>query len=131
MYKAGAIPHIPVLIGVQAQVCAPLVGLYLKEAMELDFAQEAPTVAEGIRVVSPVRAQAVVEAVKASQGRFLAVGESDILPGRDELARKGFYVEATSAVVWAALSQLVQSHRHPIAPGPVVVVLTGSGLKTT
>jgi threonine synthase len=40
--------------------------------------------------------------------------------GHNALARLGFYVEMTSAVVWEAIGQV---------SGDVVVILTGSGLK--
>jgi threonine synthase len=40
------------------------------------------------------------------------------------LASLGLYVEPTSAIVWAALSRLVDK-----LPDPIVVILTGSGLK--
>jgi threonine synthase len=63
--------------------------------------------------------------VAESRGSFLVVDEEQILPGQRELARRGFYVEPTSAVVWGALSQLADG-----VSGPVVVLLTGSGLKS-
>jgi threonine synthase len=50
--------------------------------------------------------------------------EKEILPGRDALARLGFFVEPTSAIVWSALAQSIQ-----VLADPVVVVLTGSGYK--
>jgi threonine synthase len=56
----------------------------------------------------------------------VAVDEKFILSGRDSLARLGFYVEPTSALVWRALEELIS-----ILPDPVVVLLTGSGLKYT
>ena len=68
--------------------------------------------------------------MKASHGRFIAVAEDNILPGRDELAHRGFYVETTSAVVWGALLQTMTANGIDQIPEPVVVVLTGSGLKT-
>jgi threonine synthase len=52
------------------------------------------------------------------------VDEADILAGRDELARQGFYVENTSAVVWKAIQAISGK-----VPEPIVAVLTGSGLK--
>jgi threonine synthase len=52
------------------------------------------------------------------------VDEEHILSGRDELARRGFYVEPTSAVVWKALEEWL-----PKLPDPVVVLLTGTGFK--
>jgi threonine synthase len=66
----------------------------------------------------------LLEIVKASGGRFVAVEEDAILPGQRQLARRGLFVEPTSAIVWEALTQVIQS-----APDPVVAILTGSGLK--
>ena len=82
---------------------------------------EADTIAEGIRVVRPIRGDAVLAAISESGGAMLAVDEAAIRAGHIALARMGLYVELTSAVVWEALSQV---------PGDVVVILTGSGLKT-
>ena len=126
MVEAGIISRTPKLIGVQALACAPLYGLFRKGLAGFESAADESTLAEGVRVRTPVRAQAVVRAVKSSQGRFLAISEVDILPGRDELAHRGFYVEATSAVVWDAMQQLMGR-----CPEPWVAVLTGSGMKTT
>jgi threonine synthase len=91
---------------------------------------EGRTLAEGVQVRDPLRAQEVVQAVVASRGRFITVPETDILLGRDELAHKGFYVETTSAIVWSALAQMIELNDIQQMPEPVVVVLTGSGLKT-
>jgi threonine synthase len=60
-----------------------------------------------------------------SGGRFIAVAEEEILPGRDQLAHLGFYVEPTSAIAWSALTQIT-GH----LPEPIAVVLTGSGFKS-
>ena len=85
---------------------------------------EANTLAEGIRVQHPVRGDALLKLVDAGRVVLTAVDEDVILPGRDELARRGFYVEPTSAVVWGALAQLENRLLDP-----TVVILTGSGLK--
>jgi threonine synthase len=53
-----------------------------------------------------------------------AVDEKDILPARNALAKLGLYVEPTSAIAWAALLQVMDK-----LPDPIVVILTGSGLK--
>ncbi|HJW91264.1 MAG TPA: pyridoxal-phosphate dependent enzyme [Anaerolineales bacterium] len=122
--RAGVISQIPRLVGVQARACAPLWAVDQFGAEGLAWVSESQTLAEGIRVRYPLRGDAVLQAVKASLGAILAVDEEDILPGRDELAHRGFYVEPTSAVVWAGLAQLDRSF-----PDPVVTVLTGSGFK--
>ncbi len=124
LQRAGKIPSKPIVIGVQAAACAPLVALFDMGMMGLSFVTEGATLAEGVRVRSPLRARAVIDAVQDSGGRMLAIDESDILPGRDALARLGFYVEPTSAIVWRAMEQTL-----PSLPDPVVAILTGSGFK--
>ena len=121
---AGAIDRLPQMIGVQAAACAPLAAYFEAGIPGLGFVTEAPTIAEGVRIRSPLRMEAVVRSVADTGGRFLAIGEPEILAGRDSLARLGFYVEPTSALVWPALQALL-----PQLPDPVVLMLTGSGYK--
>ena len=92
---------------------------------ESGYIPENNTQAEGVWVRFPLRSGVVITAVKASGGIFVAVGERDILPGREALARLGFYVEPTSAIAWPALAQTIRD-----LADPAVVVLTGSGLKS-
>lgn len=115
---------LPRLIGVQARACAPLWALFTAGLEGWRFVAENPTLAEGVCVRLPVRAQAVLQAVQASQGLFVAVDEEAILPGREALHHLGFEVEPTSALVWNALLQTL-----PDLPDPVVVILTGAGWK--
>ena len=124
LLAAGIIQQLPVLVGVQARACAPLWALYSYGPAGLGWVAEAPTLAEGIRVLQPLRGDAVLNTIAAHQGIMVAVDEDEILPGREALARRGLYVEPTSAVVWGALAQLVGK-----LPEPIAVVLTGSGLK--
>ncbi len=122
---AGIIHQLPQLIGVQASACAPLWVAYYQGKNELYQVQERETIAEGIRIRSPYRMKALLEIVKDSNGEYVAVEESDIIPGQRELAHRGFFVEPTSAIVWPALTQMIDK-----VSDPIVVVLTGSGLKT-
>lgn len=126
LLAAGKISQAPRLVGVQARACAPLWAVYAYGAAGLGWVAEAPTLAEGIRVLNPLRGDAVLSLIERHKGAILAVDEEQILPARDELARQGFYIEPTSAVVWAAIGQIIED-----APEPIVAVLTGSGLKTS
>lgn len=118
---AGVIAALPRLIGVQAMPCAPLWAFARYGREGLGWVTEGDTVAEGIRVLQPMRGDFVLNAVRESNGAILAVEEAHILPGRAALARLGLYVEPTCGVVWEALAQV---------PGEVVVVVTGHGLKS-
>jgi threonine synthase len=112
------------MIGVQAAACAPLWASFTTKNKKPDNLAENFTLAEGVRVRNPLREDAVLAAVKESCGSIFVAEENEILPGRDSLASLGLYVEPTSAIVWAALSRLVDQ-----LPDPIVVILTGSGLK--
>ncbi len=121
---ANSIKEKSLLIGVQAFECAPLWASFTKGKEVKGLIVENQTLAEGVRVANPLRAEAVLQAVAASHGTICAVKENEIIPCRNALARFGFYVEPTSAIVLSALEKTVQN-----LPDPVVVILTGSGYK--
>ncbi|HEX9680586.1 MAG TPA: pyridoxal-phosphate dependent enzyme, partial [Anaerolineales bacterium] len=121
---AGAIEVIPRLIGVQASACAPIWAVAHGGAASLSWVGEGETAAEGIRIRNPLRGDSVLAAVEASGGWMDAVEETEIADGRSALARLGFWIEPTSAVVWPALRRGGER-----LADPVVAVLTGSGYK--
>jgi threonine synthase len=123
--EAGIIEKLPVLVGVQARLCAPLWAISMYGMAGAGWVAEGRTLAEGIRIIHPVRGDAVLQAVAESGGQFLAVDEEQIRSGQESLARLGLFVEPTSAVVWDALDQAAGG-----LPKPIVVVLTGSGYKS-
>ncbi|MEI7987934.1 MAG: pyridoxal-phosphate dependent enzyme [Chloroflexota bacterium] len=125
MLRSGWIEQMPRMIGVQAAACAPLAAYAAGGMAALGHVLDNETLAEGVRVFQPVRLETVIQTVNTSNGTVLAVDEAAILPARNQLARLGFYVEPTSALVWGALMQLAGN-----TPEPIVLVLTGSGLKT-
>jgi threonine synthase len=122
---ARIIDDLPVLIGVQAAACAPIFAGFQNGRPGVVQVEEGVTMAEGIRVRQPVRIDAVLNAIQQTNGRIVAVNEPEILTGREALARLGFYVEPTSAVIWDALKQV-----SDLLMDPVVVILTGTGLKS-
>jgi threonine synthase len=123
--SAGVIERVPRLIGIQARACAPLWAVFNYGMAGFGWVTEGETLAEGVRIKNPVRGDAVMQIVADSQGHFVVVDEEEILPGRDQLARQGLYVEPTSAIAWSALQQVADD-----APDPIAVILTGSGLKS-
>ncbi len=125
LQSAGEIDRIPVLVGVQASACAPLWAAFSNGDPGLDKISEGVTVAEGVRIIQPLRGDAVLQAIAESGGKMIAVDEEKILKGRDALARIGLYVEPTSALVICALEEILET-----CPDPIVLILTGSGFKT-
>jgi len=123
--RQDLIQELPQLLGVQARACAPLWAVHQAGMAGLGWVQEGNTLAEGIRILNPLRGDAVLSAVEGTGGGFEVVDEAEISQGRQALAGRGFFVEPTSAVIWSALRR-----RLPDLPEPVVAVLTGSGFKS-
>jgi threonine synthase len=124
------IPRMPRLHGVQAENCAPYHAAFRAGVEHFVPAPVAPTVAEGIASSKPTRMREVLAPVRASGGEIVAVSEDEIVRALGALAKKGHYVEPTSAAAAAGLSQLIA--RGVIKQGETtVLVLTGSGLKAS
>jgi threonine synthase len=126
--RAGEIEARPRLYAVQAQNCAALAAAWAAKADGFVPFASAPTIADGIATLRPVRAAEVLQALRRSRGGVVAVGEAEIMPALAALGRLGLFVEPTAATAGAALTQLLAD--GTIAPGQTtVVVLTGHGLK--
>ena len=122
--QAGLISGLPRLIGVQSGACAPLAEAFQRGLDQPLPVEERETLAEGIRIAVPYRGPEVLTAVRESAGQLLMAGEREIRTGREQLSRLGFDVELTSGVVWDAARRVLGQ-----VPDPVVVILTGHGLK--
>lgn len=128
LLRRGLIGRMPRLYAVQAARCAPLHAAFEAGADGPVPCEIGPTLAEGIASAKPVRLGAALDALRGSGGGTVAVTEAEIAPGLIALARRGFFVEPTSATVAPALDRLFGDGR--IRDGETVVaVLTGSGLK--
>jgi threonine synthase len=116
--------EVPRIIGVQAGGCAPIWKMYSSGVVDEQDANESYSLAEGVQVRFPVRINSILQAVNTNKSAIWLADEDNILAARNILARIGFYVEPTSAIVWTALERLIQE-----LPDPVVLILTGSGFK--
>lgn len=132
-------PHIkmknkvtPMVVGVQARACAPLWMRYHSDPDGLKQVTEGETLAEGVKILHPVREDTIMREMENATPalesvqvpRMCAVDEGEIQEGQLRLAGLGFQVEPTAALVWGALRQCIET-----APEPVVVILTGSRKK--
>lgn len=128
LLRAGEIDRLPRLFGVQPANCAPLHAAFAAGPDAPPPVDIRPTIAEGIAVSRPVRVREVIDALRASGGRTLAVTEVEIATALRALLRKGLFVEPTSA---AAAAGLTRAQREgDISPSDTtILVLSGSGLK--
>lgn len=112
---------LPRALGVQAEGAAPLVLGYPVEKPE--------TVATAIRIGKPARGEQALEAAHESNGKIIAVSDSQILAAQRILASEGVWVEPASAAGLAGLAAESRSGRFEAEGGRVVVVCTGHGMK--
>jgi len=124
LFGSGLIARRPYFVGVQPDACSPLVAAFNHGLPALQGYTAGKTVAEGTMIQNPVHGEVLLADLGGGRGEFMAVEEENILPAQQALARRGFYVEPTSAMVWAALDLLIGRVQEPI-----VLVMTGSGLK--
>jgi threonine synthase len=130
LLAVGEIDRLPRLFVAQPANCAPIDAAFRAGAdsqVETDFA---PTVAEGTAIKRPLRMEAMLAALRRSNGGTIAISEEGIRAAARDLARGGLFAEPTSATAAAALDGL--RAQGTIGAGEVtVVVLTGGGLKAT
>lgn len=131
LVDAGLADRLPVLVGVQAAGCAPLATAWGGRDEG-----RAATVAEGIAIEAPPRAEQLLAAVRACDGTIVAVEDTAIVAGRKALAREGLFVEPTAAVCYAAAATAAnrsgpdwQRLRDLLTHDDVVIPLCGAGLK--
>ncbi|MBL0926492.1 MAG: threonine synthase [Phycisphaerales bacterium] len=120
----GLIDRVPRLIAVQAERCAPLLRAWRLGLHEPADIVPEPTLGEGIAIARPVRGSQCLQAVRQTGGEVLGVSEEEIVSGLRETMAAGFFCEPTCAAAVAALPKLSLAD-----DGPIVVPLTGHGLK--
>jgi threonine synthase len=120
LVAAGRMERAPKLHGVQSEACAPLVrGAAIGRPAPV---VPQPSIADGIRIPEPTRAERSYAAVRYSGGRWVAVSEVAIERAWRDAAAAGLLMEPTSAVAIAGARVL------NLPPGAVLII-TGSGLK--
>jgi threonine synthase len=88
------------------------------------------TIAEGLMITNPLRAQQVFDALDDTNGLTEIVSDQEILEASQLLGRtEGIFVEPSAAVSLAGIKKLRDAGRLS-ASDEVVCILTGSGLKS-
>ena len=122
--------HLPKLIIVQAEGCAPLVRAFHKglEEAEIWPAQEAHTIAAGLRVPSAIGDRLILQAVRESGGTALTVSDDTMTKMVYYTAQQeGILISLEAAATVAAYHNLLANRF--LEPGDKTVLLfTGGGL---
>lgn len=124
---AGLIKRMPRLFAAQSENISPIPLAIERGLDETPEIESKRTIAEGIAITRPVHGKELVRALRDSVGGAVAASEEEITQARIDLARKGLYVEPTSATAVAAWRKLRGQFG---TSDTVAVTLTGSGLKS-
>ncbi len=127
MVELGWIDCMPRLIAVQAEGCAPLFKAFSRGDYIASPVTNTGTQAEGIAIAAPMRGKQILEAIKETNGLIITAPESEIATTRAMMAKKGFYVEPTTAATFAGYFEYKKEHQ---LKGKVLIPLCGAGLKS-
>lgn len=129
LLAAGQIRALPRLFAAQPLNCSPVDASFTAGSDHPVARPVSATIAEGASIARPLRLRQMLEALRSSGGRSVAVPEAHIVQALRDLSHRGLLVEPTSATAAAGYASLLES--KAIAPAETtVVLLTGSGLKS-
>ncbi|CAN5611167.1 threonine synthase [soil metagenome] len=128
LLSLGWITKMPRLYGVQSTESAALYNAW-RAGLAIPEPVQATTRADSINVDAPRDAIKALNAVRQTNGAFLAVPDAEILAAILPLARLGaVFAEPAGATAYAGLLQAAREHL--VEPNETIVVInTGSGLK--
>jgi len=125
---SGMIEHMPRIMACQTSQVSPLYHRF--KNLSYTPPTRITSVADALVSIDPPLLDLMVTSLRKVHGDALRVEEDEILDAFRELARKGFFVEPSSAVAYAGYKKsLAQGSMD--AEDKTVIVLTGAGLKTT
>ncbi|MGI6075801.1 MAG: threonine synthase [Pyramidobacter sp.] len=125
LMKNGEIDRMPRCFAVQAANCDPIYRQYMGLEPRKHYRR---TIAEGIALTEPNKADQVVRAARETGGAVLCVSEEEILEAMVLLARRGIYAEPTSCVAYAGICRLCGEQALG-REDDVVMLVSGNGLK--
>ena len=121
----------PRMYALQAAGCAPIVKAFNQGKPTADFFPDAETFAAGLRVPKPYADSLILDIVRRSGGKAIAVNDSTILASILDYARnEGLFLSPEGAAATAAYDRLLASGEL-IPEDTVVLFNTGAGLKYT
>ncbi|MGB9777848.1 MAG: pyridoxal-phosphate dependent enzyme [Candidatus Bathyarchaeales archaeon] len=128
LIDSQVIEIMPKIVACQTQQVSPL----YHKIKNLRYAppEKITSIADALVSVNPPLLELMVKKLREADGDAVMVSESEIYEAFMELAGKGFFVEPSSAVSYAAYKKQLLT-KEVSKRDNVVVILTGMGLKTT
>ena len=127
LFDAGLIEEFPQVVVVQSERCQPFVKAIERGAKNISVEPLKPTLAEGIAIGVPMRAEEILEQIYRRNVKAVTIPEEKILSARAELARHGIYCEHTTAGVYAGYLRYCELHGKT---SDALISMCGAGLKS-
>lgn len=121
LVRVGLADRRPRMIGVQPEVCAPVVSAWKRRAFVGGMGS---SLAEGTMVENPTRREEILALLEPGRDILVTVTETEIAKAHGLLVQAGLFVEPTSAMVLAASQKVKETN------GKSVLILSGTGLKS-
>jgi threonine synthase len=128
LFQSRIIPSIPTIVACQTNQVSPL--YHRLKNLRYTPPTTINSVADALLSVNPPLLELMTKGLQEVGGEAAIVSENEIVNAFRELAKRGFFVEPSSAVAYAAFKKQIKEDTIS-KKDKVVVVLTGSGLKTT
>lgn len=127
--QEGFIQDFPTIVGVQARGCSPVVQAYVAGNPQVTRIKKAETIAHAISNPDPPGGNTALKLIRDNNGMLVDVTDEEIMEAQRILAEhEGIFCQPASATVLAGLLKL-SGEIKPEKNEPVVLVITGSGLK--
>lgn len=127
LQASGVIEKFPQIIAIQSELCNPLETAVREGKTDPVEVAVKSTIAEGIAIGKPLRGREILAMVKKHHIEVITAPEDRILEARQKIARKGLYIEHTTAANFAAWDRYREM--HPEATD-VLITLCGAGIKS-
>jgi len=127
LLDSNVIESMPRLVACQTREVSPL--YHRLKNLSYHTPEKVTSIADALVSVNPPLLDLMAKQLREANGDVVMVEEKEIYSAFTQLARKGFFVEPSSAVAYAAFKKQIENIEASKSE-KTVVILTGAGLKT-
>jgi len=125
--KSDVIEAMPKIVACQTRQVSPLYHRF--KNLHYTMPEKVTSIADALVSVNPPLLDLMVKNLREAGGDAVMVEEDEISNAFMALARKGFFVEPSSAVAYAAYDKQLKN-KEVSKDDSALIILTGTGLKT-
>ena len=124
-------PRKPTIHGAQAAGCAPIVDMVLEQRDQVKPVKTPTSIAKSLAIGNPADGFYARQTIIGSGGWAAKPNDDEILSAMSLLAEtEGIFTETAGGVTLGAAIRLIESGHIGKDDGPVVICVTGNGMKT-